>query len=86
MLRRLRNEWSNALVILQYAILLASLGNSVAKYGIALVDLRRASQRGGENAPPWEDKSMLIFYVELATGTPTFIRRGRTLNSHFRFN
>ncbi|KAL5528398.1 HRD1 [Sanghuangporus sanghuang] len=51
----------------EYAILLASLGNSVAKYAIALLDLRRASRRGGENAPPWEDKSMLVFYVELAT-------------------
>ncbi|KAH8119360.1 hypothetical protein DFH11DRAFT_1849016 [Phellopilus nigrolimitatus] len=51
----------------EYAILLASLTNSVAKYCIALVDLRRASLRGGENAPPWEDKSMLVFYVELAT-------------------
>ncbi|EJD03016.1 uncharacterized protein FOMMEDRAFT_123168 [Fomitiporia mediterranea MF3/22] len=51
----------------EYAILLAGLGNSVAKYVIALIDLRRASLRGGENAPPWEDKSMLVFYVELAT-------------------
>ncbi|KAI5123985.1 hypothetical protein M0805_006396 [Coniferiporia weirii] len=51
----------------EYAILLASLMNSVAKYSIALIDLRRASSRGGENAPPWENKSMLVFYVELAT-------------------
>ncbi|THH07757.1 hypothetical protein EW145_g3168 [Phellinidium pouzarii] len=51
----------------EYAILLASLMNSVARYCIALVDLRHASLRGGENAPPWEDKSMLVFYVELAT-------------------
>lgn len=32
------------------------------------MEIRRASQRGGDNAPPWEDKSMWIFYVELATG------------------
>lgn len=42
--------------------------NSAAKYTISIIDLRRASNRGGENAPPWEDKSMWVFYVELATG------------------
>jgi E3 ubiquitin-protein ligase synoviolin len=53
----------------QYAILMASVLNSIAKYSISVIDLRRASRRGGENAPPWEDKSMWVFYVELATGT-----------------
>lgn len=66
---------SNAQIVtlkfLQYAILLASLVNSVAKYSISMLDLRRASVRGGENAPPWEDKSMWIFYVELVTGMST---------------
>lgn len=52
----------------QYAILIATLMNSAAKYAISILDIRRASHRGGENAPPWEDKSMWIFYVELATG------------------
>ncbi|KLO18382.1 hypothetical protein SCHPADRAFT_899780 [Schizopora paradoxa] len=51
----------------EYAILTATLMNSAAKYAISIIDLRRASNRGGENAPPWEDKSMWVFYVELAT-------------------
>lgn len=59
--------------------MLASLGNSVAKYCLALAELRRASLRGGENAPPWEDKSMLVFYVELATGTLNLFTTGYLL-------
>jgi len=56
----------------EYAILIATLMNSAAKYAISITDLRRASNRGGENAPPWEDKSMWVFYVELATGMLIF--------------
>ncbi|KAG9027847.1 E3 ubiquitin-protein ligase hrd1 [Tulasnella sp. JGI-2019a] len=51
----------------EYGILLASLMNAWLKYVIAAYDLRRASTRGGENAPLWEDRSMYIFYVELLT-------------------
>ncbi|KIJ39851.1 hypothetical protein M422DRAFT_32454 [Sphaerobolus stellatus SS14] len=51
----------------EYAILIASLLNSMAKYLIIFYDIRRAGRNGGENAPIWEDKSMYIFYVELAT-------------------
>ncbi|KAG9316427.1 hypothetical protein JVU11DRAFT_2461 [Chiua virens] len=51
----------------EYAILMASAMNVVAKYLICVIDLRRAQQRGGENAPPWQNKSMWIFYIELAT-------------------
>jgi len=51
----------------EYAILLATLMNSILKYGIILYDIRRARNQGGENAPVWENKSMWIFYVELAT-------------------
>ncbi|TDL24186.1 hypothetical protein BD410DRAFT_786276 [Rickenella mellea] len=51
----------------EYAILSAGLLNSASKYLISLIEIRRASRRGGENAPPWEEKSMWIFYVELAT-------------------
>ncbi|KDQ21945.1 hypothetical protein BOTBODRAFT_123891 [Botryobasidium botryosum FD-172 SS1] len=51
----------------EYGILLATLTNSMLKYGIILWDIRRARNRGGENAPVWENKSMWIFYVELAT-------------------
>ncbi|KAF8518735.1 hypothetical protein JB92DRAFT_2901399 [Gautieria morchelliformis] len=51
----------------EYAILMASALNSMVKYFIIFYDVRRAAMRGGENAPVWEDKSMYIFYVELAT-------------------
>lgn len=53
----------------KYGILLAGLMNSALKYYISMVDLRRASTRGGENAPAWEDKSMYVFYVDLVTGS-----------------
>ncbi len=56
------------IVRLQYAILMASLTNSKAKYILSAIEFHRAGSRGGENAPPWEDKSMLIFYVDLVTG------------------
>lgn len=43
----------------------------MAKYGINVIEFRRARANGGENAPPWEDKSMHIFYIELVTGAFT---------------
>lgn len=52
----------------QYGILVASVMNTIAKYLLSLHDLRRAGRRGGENAPAWENKSMWVFYIELATG------------------
>jgi E3 ubiquitin-protein ligase synoviolin len=39
-----------------------------AKYVINLVDLRRAVRMGGHDAPPWEEKSMWVFYVDLVSG------------------
>ncbi|KAI8975926.1 hypothetical protein BD414DRAFT_446868 [Trametes punicea] len=51
----------------EYAILLASALNAMLRYGLSILDLRRARSRGGENAPPWENKSMYIFYIELLT-------------------
>ncbi len=47
---------------------MASVMNTILKYLLSTYDLRRAGRRGGENAPPWENKSMWIFYIELATG------------------
>jgi E3 ubiquitin-protein ligase synoviolin len=47
---------------------MASLINSKAKYVLSAFEFHRAASRGGENAPPWEDKSMWIFYVDLITG------------------
>ncbi|KAH8828115.1 hypothetical protein DL96DRAFT_1601806 [Flagelloscypha sp. PMI_526] len=51
----------------EYSILTASIWNTIAKYLLIAYDLRRAGQRGGETAPPWENKSMWVFYVELIT-------------------
>ena len=42
------------------------------RYTLSILDLRRARARGGENAPPWENKSMYIFYIELLTGASSF--------------
>ncbi|KAK1229177.1 E3 ubiquitin-protein ligase hrd1 [Marasmius sp. AFHP31] len=47
---------------------MASVSNTIAKYLLSAYELRRAGQRGGENAPPWENKSMWVFYIELTTG------------------
>ncbi|KAJ7675108.1 hypothetical protein B0H17DRAFT_1207966 [Mycena rosella] len=51
----------------EYGILMATVANTVSKYLLCAYELRRAGQRGGENAPPWENKSMWVFYIELAT-------------------
>jgi E3 ubiquitin-protein ligase synoviolin len=61
-------------ILTQYAILMASALNTSAKYFLSLYELRRASQRGGENAPPWENKSMWVFYIELSTGNYPIFR------------
>lgn len=50
----------------EFAILLTSILGTWARYGIAVADLRRA--QGREDAPAWEQKSMYLFYVELAVG------------------
>ncbi|KAF9006773.1 hypothetical protein BDZ89DRAFT_1079646, partial [Hymenopellis radicata] len=51
----------------EYGILLATAANTIAKYLLSVYDFRRASTRGGENAPPWEQKSIWTFYFELVT-------------------
>ncbi|EAU91350.2 synoviolin 1 isoform b [Coprinopsis cinerea okayama7 len=51
----------------EYGILISSIMNTICKYLLTSYELRRAGQRGGENAPPWENKSMWTFYIELAT-------------------
>ncbi|KAF7362055.1 RING-type domain-containing protein [Mycena venus] len=51
----------------EYGILMATVANTVSKYLLCTYELRRAGQRGGENAPQWENKSMWVFYIELAT-------------------
>ncbi|KAJ4468273.1 hypothetical protein J3R30DRAFT_3715202 [Lentinula aciculospora] len=52
----------------EYGILMATVTNTISKYLLSAYDFRRAGQRGGETAPPWENKSMWVFYIELATG------------------
>jgi E3 ubiquitin-protein ligase synoviolin len=56
----------------QYAILVTSVCNAMAKYAVGIYELRRASSRGGAQAPPWEAKSIYIFYIELLTGKHKF--------------
>ncbi|KAJ3864089.1 hypothetical protein EV359DRAFT_41785 [Lentinula novae-zelandiae] len=51
----------------EYGILMATVTNTISKYLLSAYDFRRAGQRGGEAAPPWENKSMWVFYIELAT-------------------
>ncbi|KAI0790879.1 hypothetical protein C8Q75DRAFT_865544 [Abortiporus biennis] len=51
----------------EYAILIASIMNSMSRYTLTNLEYRRAASRGGENAPPWENKSMYVFYIELVT-------------------
>ncbi|KAI0940486.1 hypothetical protein AcW1_003667 [Taiwanofungus camphoratus] len=51
----------------EYAILMASALNAMARYVLSVLDYRRARTRGGENAPPMENKSMYVFYIELVT-------------------
>ncbi|PFH52002.1 hypothetical protein AMATHDRAFT_141066 [Amanita thiersii Skay4041] len=51
----------------EYGILVASVMNTIFKYLLSVYELRQAGRRGGENAPQWENKSMWVFYIELAT-------------------
>ncbi|CAL1708229.1 unnamed protein product [Somion occarium] len=51
----------------EYAILIASTLNAMSRYILNILEWRRAIRRGGENAPPWESKSMYVFYIELVT-------------------
>ncbi|ORY27651.1 hypothetical protein BCR39DRAFT_537671 [Naematelia encephala] len=48
----------------EFMILLASVSGTMARYIVGLIDLRRA--RGRADAPSWEEKSMYLFYIDLA--------------------
>jgi hypothetical protein len=56
---------------LQYAILMVNLTQSLLKYILSVTEIRRAHRVGGAIAPPWEDKPIYGFYIELSTGTPS---------------
>lgn len=64
----------------EYMILLASVWGTMARYSVSCIDLRRA--RGREDAPPWQEKSMYMFYIDLAVGEslPRFIIRHQQAN------
>ncbi|KAF8057006.1 hypothetical protein FPV67DRAFT_1431016 [Lyophyllum atratum] len=51
----------------EYGILMASVLNTISKYLLSVYELRRAGRRRSENAPPWENKSFWVLYIELAT-------------------
>ena len=57
---------STVLFASEFMILLASIMGVTARYGVGLWDLHRA--RGREDAPVWEEKSMYLFYIDLAVG------------------
>lgn len=55
----------------EFMILLASISGTSARYFVGLLDLRRA--RGRADAPSWEEKSMYLFYVDLAVGLSRYV-------------
>lgn len=50
----------------EFAILVAAITGTWSRYAVGVMDLRRA--RGRADAPPWEEKSMYLFYIDLAVG------------------
>ncbi|KAG8795579.1 E3 ubiquitin-protein ligase hrd1, partial [Serendipita sp. 399] len=51
----------------EYAILLVGLTQCIMKYVLTMIDIRRAASIGGATAPPWEQKPIYGFYIELST-------------------
>lgn len=50
----------------EFAILIASISGTWARYIVGIIDLRRA--RGRADAPAWEEKSTYLFYIDLIVG------------------
>lgn len=50
----------------EFAILLVAIAGTWARYTVGIIDLRRAGGRA--DAPTWEEKSMYLFYIDLAAG------------------
>ncbi len=48
---------------------MVNLTQSMLKYMLSVLEIRRAAKYGGAIAPPWEDKPIYGFYIELSTGT-----------------
>lgn len=47
---------------------MVNLTQCVLKYALSVVEIRRAATVGGAIAPPWEEKPIYGFYIELSTG------------------
>lgn len=71
-LESILTEGVSAMVLFasEFTILNASILGTAARYTVGLIDLRRA--RGRADAPPWEEKSMWLFYVDLTVGRLKF--------------
>lgn len=60
----LKGRTANVLFASEFAILIASIAGIWARYIVGIMDLRHA--RGRVDAPVWEEKSMYLFYIDLA--------------------
>lgn len=60
----LKGHTANVLFASEFAILIASIAGIWARYIVGILDLRHA--RGRVDAPVWEEKSMYLFYIDLA--------------------
>lgn len=60
----LQGHTANVLFASEFAILIASILGIWARYIVGIMDLRHA--RGRVDAPVWEEKSMYLFYIDLA--------------------
>ena len=54
----------------EFTILLATVLGTAARYGVGVVDIRRA--RGDADAPAWAGKGMVLFYIDLGVGESFF--------------
>jgi hypothetical protein len=51
---------------------MVNLTQYLLKYVLSVLEIRRAARVGGAIAPPWEDKPIYGFYIELSTGVCYF--------------
>ena len=47
---------------------MVNLTQALLKYVLYVLEIRRATRVGGAIAPPWEEKPIYSFYIELSTG------------------
>jgi hypothetical protein len=63
---------------------MVNLTQCVLKYALSVVEIRRAAAVGGAVAPPWEEKPIYGFYIELSTGASERLER-RTVLTYTSF-